>query len=129
MKLLLDQNISRRIAPGLQADYPGSSQAALLGLELASDAAIWQFALENDFVIVTKDSDFEEMGLIRGSPPKVIWVKLGNVTNQVILSALIENRSRIEILFQQDIVDCIEIYAARGVRADEWLGWLKQHTA
>jgi len=110
VRLLLDQNISRRIVPGLQADYPGSSQVALLGLELAADSAIWRFALENDFVIVTKDADFQEIGSIRGSPPRVIWIRLGNVDNQGVLSALIENRARIESIFEQDVADCIEIH-------------------
>nr|VFJ60579.1 MAG: Predicted nuclease, contains PIN domain, potential toxin-antitoxin system component [Candidatus Kentron sp. FM] len=114
IKFLLDQNISRRIVPELQVAYPGSTQVALLGLESASDSAIWQFALENNFVIVTKDADFEEMSLIRGSPPKMIWIRLGNVTNQTILSALIENWIQIQALLQQDTVDCIEIREARS---------------
>lgn len=33
MKLLLDENLSRRMLPSLEMDFPGSSQVALLGLE------------------------------------------------------------------------------------------------
>lgn len=44
MKLLLDENLSRRIVPFLQAEYPDSSQVALEGLERASDFEIWQYA-------------------------------------------------------------------------------------
>jgi len=40
MKLLLDENLSRRIIPFLQTAFPGSSQVALLGLEGASDSEI-----------------------------------------------------------------------------------------
>ena len=36
MKLLLDENLSRRLVPFLQEAYPGSSQVVLLGLEQAS---------------------------------------------------------------------------------------------
>ena len=36
MKLLLDENLSRRIVPLLQTDYPDSSQVALLQLETAT---------------------------------------------------------------------------------------------
>jgi predicted nuclease of predicted toxin-antitoxin system len=39
VKLLLDENLSRRIVPFLQADFPGSSHVSLLGLERASDRA------------------------------------------------------------------------------------------
>jgi predicted nuclease of predicted toxin-antitoxin system len=35
-------------------------------------------------VIVTKDSDFSELSLLRGFPPKVIWIRIGNCkTNDV----------------------------------------------
>lgn len=37
MKLLLDENLSRRLVPFLQHDYPDSSQVVLLGMESASD--------------------------------------------------------------------------------------------
>ncbi len=38
MKLLLDENLSRRIVPFLQIAFPGSSQVALLGMETVADA-------------------------------------------------------------------------------------------
>ena len=37
MKLLLDENLSRRLVPFLQHEFPGSSQVTLLGLESSSD--------------------------------------------------------------------------------------------
>lgn len=49
MKLLLDENLSRRIVPFLQAIFPDSSQVALLNLEGASDSEIWQYAKDNGF--------------------------------------------------------------------------------
>lgn len=42
MKLLLDENLSRRLLLFLQHDYPGSVQLDLLGLESASDIVVWQ---------------------------------------------------------------------------------------
>lgn len=66
MKLLLDQNLSRRTIPVLQDAYPNSTQVAMLGMECASDNEIWQFAKNNDFIIVTQDSDFHEMSLLYG---------------------------------------------------------------
>lgn len=40
MKLLLDENLSRRLVPFLQHDYPGSDQVVLLGMESASDKEV-----------------------------------------------------------------------------------------
>lgn len=60
MKLLLDENLSRKLVPFLQEDYPGSSHVVFLGLERQADRRIWDYAKANDFVIVTSDSDFHD---------------------------------------------------------------------
>lgn len=110
MKLLLDQNLSRRLIPSLEPYYPGTTQVLLVGLEKATDAKIWSFANENGFVIVTKDSDFEELSILKKSPPKVILIKLGNTYNQSVLSALIDNHAYIEETLNQPYVSRLEIF-------------------
>ena len=60
MKLLLDENLSRRPVPFLQDLFPGSSQVVLAGLDRATDRKVWAFAKEHNYVIVTNDADFEE---------------------------------------------------------------------
>jgi len=66
MKLLLDENLSRRLVPFLQHDYPGSNQVVLLGMESASDKEVWQKAKDDDYVILTRDADFQELSLVWG---------------------------------------------------------------
>lgn len=110
MKLLLDENLSRRIAPLLQADYPGSSQVALLNLETSRDREIWQYAKEHDFVVVTHDSDFHELSTLYGSPPKVIWLKTGNQSKVTTLRILLERKEDICVALLQENKSCIEIY-------------------
>lgn len=61
MKLLLDENLSRRLVPALQARYPGSSQVALLGLERATDTRLCEYAADHGFVLCTKDDDFHRL--------------------------------------------------------------------
>ena len=78
MKLLLDENLSLRLLPFLQHDYPGSSHVVMLGLEAATDSDVWQKAKDENFVIVTRDADFQELSLVWGHPPKVIWLKIPN---------------------------------------------------
>lgn len=70
MKLLLDENLSRRLIPFLQHDYPGSSQVVLLGLEAASDSVVLHTAKDHGFVIMTRDADFEELSLVWGQASK-----------------------------------------------------------
>ncbi len=89
MKLLLDQNLSRRLLPQLTIPFPGSNQVAALGLDRANDAEIWAIARKEGFAIVTKDADFVELSLMKGFPPKVIWLNLGNVTNAALLARML----------------------------------------
>ncbi|MDP2901509.1 MAG: DUF5615 family PIN-like protein [Methylovulum sp.] len=51
MKLLLDENLSRRIVPFIQDTYPASTQVALIGLDQVNDKLIRQYAIDNDYVI------------------------------------------------------------------------------
>jgi len=110
MKLLLDENLSRRIVPLLQADYPGSSQIALLQLEASSDRQIWEYTKANDYVIVTRDSDFHELSTLHGSPPKIIWLKTGNQSKASTLRGLIDHKISICSVLLQEDKGCIEIY-------------------
>lgn len=109
MKLLLDENLSRRIVPFLQSDFPGSTQVVLLGMEGANDLEIWQYAKDNGFVIVTRDSDFQERSLIEGHPPQIVWLKIPNRSKTVVLNLLIEYRAEIEQALLQDKRACVEL--------------------
>ncbi|MEQ1666776.1 MAG: DUF5615 family PIN-like protein, partial [Bdellovibrionales bacterium] len=96
MKLLLDENLSRRAVAFLPEAFPGATQVALLGLEHADDREIWHYAKINDFVIVTKDADFYELSALYGQPPKIIWLKIGNQSKAATINALLNNKELIE---------------------------------
>ena len=95
MKLLLDENLSRRLVPFLQHDYPGSNQVVLMGMESASDKEVWHRAKEDGYVIVTRDADFQELSLVWGQPPKVIRLKTLNQSRAATLKILIDNKDPI----------------------------------
>lgn len=80
MKLLFDENLSHRLVNVLADVYPGSTHPRNCGLRGESDDAIWRYAKENGFVIVSKDSDFSQRSALLGSPPKVVWLRVGNCT-------------------------------------------------
>jgi predicted nuclease of predicted toxin-antitoxin system len=109
MKLLLDENLSRRILPFIQDAYPGSTQVTLLGKESASDQDLWKYAKDNDYVIVTKDADFQELSLIHGAPPKVLWLRVGNTTKAKVAKLLIDNHQSIHDALSAGEVDCLEL--------------------
>ncbi|MFA7270073.1 MAG: DUF5615 family PIN-like protein [Sterolibacterium sp.] len=95
MKLLLDQNLSRRLLPKLEVAFPGSSQIQLLGMKSVADIELWSYAKANGYAIVTKDADFVEMSALFGYPPKVVWINLGNVPNTTVMNRLLDHSSTI----------------------------------
>ena len=99
MKLLLDEDLSRRLVPALQTRFPGSSQVALLGLERATDAQICEHAAQHGFVICSKDDDFQRLVAARGYNPRLIHLALGNVSNETVLVALLAAAERLQRAF------------------------------
>jgi predicted nuclease of predicted toxin-antitoxin system len=112
VKLLLDENLSRRLVPFLQDLFPGSSQVVLAGLERATDRQVWEFAREHDFVIVTNDADFEELSILLGAPPHVIWLKGANISKPEMLRLLTTHEARIHQCVNEGTA-CIEIAKGR----------------
>ncbi len=80
MKVLFDQNLSPKLVNRLADLLPDSSHVQSVGLGSASDEDVWEYARLNGFAIVTKDEDYNNLSVVRGNPPKVIWLQLGNCT-------------------------------------------------
>ncbi|MBD2728997.1 DUF5615 family PIN-like protein [Nostoc sp. FACHB-892] len=91
MKLLLDENLSDRIIPKILDLYPNSSHVKALALTNTDDLVIWEYAKANDFVIISKDSDFHQRSLLYGHPPKFIYLRIGNSPTSKIVTTLREN--------------------------------------
>ena len=110
MKLPLDQNLFYRLIERLAPVYPGSSQVRLLGLELADDLVIWKYARAHGYTIVTKDSDFHELSLLYGAPPKVIWLKCGNSSKVHVGNLLVSNHQEVCALLRDSSLYCLELH-------------------
>jgi predicted nuclease of predicted toxin-antitoxin system len=76
VKLLFDENLSRKLAVRPADLYPESVHVVEVGLCESPDREIWEFAKSGNFVIVSTDSDFHELATILGPPPKVIVASL-----------------------------------------------------
>lgn len=88
MKLLFDQNVSPRVAEILEEDFPGSTHVMQLGLSERPDLELWQYAKENGFCIVSKDSDFGDWAQVFGCPPTLVWLKVGNISTRDLITKL-----------------------------------------
>lgn len=91
MKLLLDENLSDRIIHKIIDLYPDSAHVKTLALTNTDDLVIWEYAKANDFVIISKDSDFHQRSLLYGHPPKFIYLRIGNSPTSKIVQILRDN--------------------------------------
>jgi predicted nuclease of predicted toxin-antitoxin system len=78
VKLLLDQNLAPRLVARLADLFPGSEHVRDVGLGSADDSTVWEYARAGGFAIVSKDADFRQLSFLYGSPPKVVWLRVGN---------------------------------------------------
>ena len=106
MKLLFDQNLSPKLVNRLADLFPGSSHVQSVGLDCAGDDQVWEHARLNGFAIVTKDEDYNNLSVVRGSPPKVIWLRVGNGPTSSIV-ALLRSRRGDLLAFEVDPVASI----------------------
>jgi len=60
-----------------------------LGLREAEDYAIWDYALANQAVIVTKDQDFADRLPASRTAPIIVWLRIGNTSNRALLTWLL----------------------------------------
>lgn len=93
MRLLFDQNLSFDLVRLLADVYPDSVHVRDLQLVEADDLTIWRYAAEHELVIVSKDSDFHQMSLLHGHPPKTVWLRVGNAPTSTIAALLREHHA------------------------------------
>lgn len=102
MNLLFDQNISPKIIKHLSELFQGALHIRNVGLEDAADTLIFEFAKKNNLALVTFDSDFVDLNVIRGIPPKIIWMKTGNLTTKSVAALLNKNSNLIKMFLDSD---------------------------
>lgn len=82
------------------------------GLSDTDDIEIWNYAKKNDLTIVTYDQDYFEISLFYESPPKIVWIKSGNLTNKELAKLLINNKKTIIDFIAKDELKhlaCLEL--------------------
>jgi predicted nuclease of predicted toxin-antitoxin system len=109
MKLLFDQNLSYKLVSRLSDIFPESSHIKIHNLSKEEDVKIREFAKENDLTIVTQDSDFYELALLYGIPPKIIWIRSGNSSTNFIEMIIRSNATSI-LHFKSDDKVCLELF-------------------
>ena len=103
MKLLFDENLSFRLVEAITQLFPGSIHITRTSLARgASDRAIWEYAGQNDFAIVTADSDFVTLANALGHPPKIIHLENCDYPTNIAARVLTTNALRISDFERND---------------------------
>jgi predicted nuclease of predicted toxin-antitoxin system len=113
MRLLFDQNISFRILKLNPNLFNESSSVKKEGLINSSDREIWEFAKKNHYTIVTQDSDFNDLNLLFGFPPKIIWIRSGNLSTQNFADLIAEYNFEISRFVGDENFGCFEIFSTQ----------------
>ena len=106
MKLLFDENLSRHLVTRLASAFPGSAHVTGVVPRQATDREVWEYARAHDFVVVSKDSDFNDLAFINGPPPKVIWLRVGNASTDQI-GELLDTATDIVSTFEANEQDAV----------------------
>lgn len=111
MKLLLDENLSWRMVKKLRPHFSEVTHVSSLDIKQpATDLAIWNFAKENGFTIVSKDDDFEKIVILKKGPPKLLFLKTNNLDTNKLVSILINHKENIIEFIQSKENDILEIF-------------------
>lgn len=78
-------------------------------MKTADDPVIWDHALNNDFMIVSKDSDMHDLSLVLGNPPKVVWLRLGNCSTRQIEELLRRELDIITLFYKDESVSLLSL--------------------
>ncbi len=111
MKILVDQNISFRLVPRILEQFPGAAHVKDFGLIDHNDFLIFQYARKHQFTaILSLDEDFYKIQLEHGTPPKIIWMRMGNCSTAALATALLDNTATIHDFLLNDGIDCLELF-------------------
>jgi predicted nuclease of predicted toxin-antitoxin system len=99
MKILLDANISWKLAKTLEPIFGECIHVDLIGIDVpVKDMDIWNYALKNGYIIITKDNDFVDLLEMKGFPPNIVLLKTGNNSSKALFELLINIKPMIEDL-------------------------------
>ena len=109
MKILLDANISWKLVNKLKPIFGECAHVDLIGFDVpVEDIDIWNYAGNNNYIILTKDTDFVDLLELNGFPPKVILLRTGNNRSQALFELLTKLKPMIEEL-EKDNYGLLEI--------------------
>jgi len=109
VRLLFDEQLSESLCELLRDVFPDSMHVRQIGAGGAPDSTVWELARDRGYVLVTKDEDFHRLGILRGAPPHVVWLRLGNCTTEDVAQLLREHVADLRAFAEQAEATVLEL--------------------
>jgi len=84
MKFIVDAQLPPALAHWLREQGHQAEHVAEVGLGEAEDSPIWQYALEQNACVLTKDEDFASRVQHSRQAPVIVWLRIGNCSNRAL---------------------------------------------
>lgn len=116
LKFIVDTQLppslaSKLLKAGLDAvhttNYPNG--------HLMNDKEIRKVAVAENRIIISKDSDFYDYFILKGIPPKILLIELGNISNAQLFSIINTNISEIVNLFENKNASLVMLQEKKAV--------------
>jgi len=107
VKFVIDAQLPKALSDFLnQKGYDSIHTLELPEKNRTKDSQIIQKAIEENRIVISKDSDFLDSFLLKALPPKLIMVKTGNVPNKRLIQIFGDNLERIiEMISRSNLVE------------------------
>lgn len=109
MRLLFDENLSPKLPNRLSDLFPNSLHVRDVDMKATIDPVVWDFAKDNDLMIVSKDADMHDLSLVLGNPPKVIWLRLGNCSTRQVEDVLRRDFDAIKLFYEDESLSLLAL--------------------
>jgi predicted nuclease of predicted toxin-antitoxin system len=113
MRLLFDQNVSYRVVKQLKPILTAIIGVREVGFLNADDYQIWEYARKHEYTVVTFDKDIPDIESVWGFPPKIIWLRTGNLSNAAVVTLFLDRLDEFARFIADERKGCLMVYFAR----------------
>ena len=103
MKFIIDAQLPPALARYLAAKGENAMHVLDIGMMESSDSEIWDFALKEEMVIITKDEDFQMRASVTQHCPGIIWVRIGNCSKKTLLNFFEQKWEKIKLELSNEV--------------------------
>ncbi len=108
LRFLIDTQLPFSLASKLKEfDFDAIHTTYFNAGHLMNDSEIRRIAIEQNRIIITKDTDFMEYYIVKGAPPKVFLLEIGNISNKQLFQLIETNHHWITVLFAHQNADMV----------------------